>query len=289
MSVEPHFDGPQMADDLPPDSVLFGRSAIMQDVRRKLVRISPTYIPLLLQGEIGVGKGVLSRFIHYHSPWVDGPYVRVNCASMSGPAACLDLSAEPQSSFDVAIPKDFGDPGHFAGGTLFLNQVSELKPEVQLQLSHLLADYDWYRIRDLHQGCEKKRIICSSTRNLRREVNLGRFRRELFDRLVVVTVEVPPLRDRLEDLPGIFEYLRGRYTALLGAADTPLPTEVLGRLLAYQWPGNIRELESYVCRYVLLGWEDHIPPAIGGASVFDFGAGGLNRRATGKKKDGGQH
>ena len=252
------FDYPQPAGnhgygDLPPDSVLFGSSEVMQQLRRKVMRICPTTVSVLLQGEVGVGKDLLARFIHHHSTGIVGPYVSVNCAALAGRAVHNDRFAPSEDGAGVIFAREQEDIATSTMGTLFLDRVSELPPQIQQRLSSPLADYDEFECAEQECDDGKLRIISASTRDLRQEVKLGRFRRDLFYRLAEVTINVPPLRERTEDLPIISEYLRLRCCAQLGVADTQFPSDLLARMLLYSWPGNIRELENFVCQYVLLG------------------------------------
>ena len=253
MSIPSQSGNPEESHCLPPDPVLFGKSEVMRDIQLKLARVCTMSVPVLLEGEVGVGKGVLSRYIHCHSPWVHGPYVRVNCAAMVEPTACLDLFAVPKAGCIGPVSDESGGISPSAWGTVYLNEICELRPRLQRQLSHVLAETESYSGREPRQELDRKRIICSSTRNLRRELKLGHFLRELFDRLVVVTIDIPPLRSRMKDLPEITAYLRHLYATQLGVADKPFSPDLLARVQNYRWPGNIRELESFVCRCVLLG------------------------------------
>ena len=238
--------------NLPPDSVLFGTSEVTQQLRRKLTRICPTTVSGLLQGDVGVGKSLFSRFIHSHSTGIVGPYVSLNCAALTGPSVDTDRFAGPEDGVSVIFSRVQQDIATSSVGTLFLDQVSELTQQQQ-RLSSPLADCDEFKTGDQEHIRVKLRIISASTRDHRREVRLGRFRRELFHRLAEVTIDVPPLRSRTEDLPFISEYLRLRCCAQLGMAATPFPPDLLARMRVYHWPGNIRELQNFVCQYVLLG------------------------------------
>jgi DNA-binding NtrC family response regulator len=253
MTDSAELPGNERNGDLPPDSVMFGSSEVMQQLRRKVMRICPTNVSVLLQGEAGVGKDLLARFIHHHSTGIVGPYVTVNCAALSGQAAHNDRYASSEGGAGVIDVLGQDDVAASTMGTLFLNEVSEMPVQIQQRLSIPLSDYDGFEGAEQESDDGKLRIICASTRDLRREVKLGRFRRELFYRLAEVTINVPPLRSRTEDLPIISEYLRLRCCARLGIADTPFPTDLLARMLLYPWPGNIRELENFVCQHVLLG------------------------------------
>src|ERR1035438_8008982 len=249
MRDSPELPGNDRYGDLPPDSVMFGSSEAMQQLRRKVMRICPTTVSVLLQGEAGVGKDLLARFIHHHSTGIVGPYVTVNCAALSGQAVHNDRDASSEGGAGVIYVLGQDDVATSTMGTLFLNEVSEMTPQIQQRLSIPLADYNGFEGAEQESDDGKLRIICSSTRDLRREVKLGRFRRELFYRLAEVTINVPPLRNRTEDLPIISEYLRLRCCSRLGVADTPFPTGLLARMSRYSWPGNIRELENFVCQH----------------------------------------
>jgi DNA-binding NtrC family response regulator len=239
--------------DLPPDPVLFGCSEVMQQLRRKLTRICPTDVSVLLQGEVGVGKSLFARFIHSHSTGIVGPFVSVNCAALSGTAVSNDRSATPEDDAGGIFARDQEDIASSSMGTLFLDQIDELPRHIQQRLLSPLADYEGSEGAQQESNDGKLRIISASTRDLRKEVKLGRFRAELFYRLAEVTINVPPLRNRTEDLPILSEYLRLRCCNQLGIAGAPFPSDLLDRMLVYPWPGNIRELENFVRRYVLLG------------------------------------
>ena len=245
----------RLLSDVPPEWVLFGKSLAMQDLKHKLVRVCSTSVSVLLQGEVGVGKSLLSRFIHKYSPGLEGPYMRVNCSALSSSLDCLDLFALPKLSRTHCSCCEATENRSPHSGTLFFDQVSDLNPRLQYQVTNALAERDLAKMS--HQCSEGKgvRIISANIRSLREEVKLGRFRRELFYRLAVVTIDVPPLRNRVEDIPDLIEYFRLRYTAKLNVTNTPFPADLRSRALSYRWPGNIRELESFVRRFVLLGYD----------------------------------
>lgn len=243
--------GHHVPAELPPDSVLFGSSAVMQELKRRLSRICLTSVPVLLQGEVGVGKGVLSRFIHQNfAAAAPGNYLRFNCAALSGGWGLFALSAAMQGSSEP-VARDDQDKNAAISSTVFLDQVCDLPAHLQPHLACLLANHKDPRMGEQRRG--PARIISASTQDLRREVKEWRFRRDLFDLLAVVTITVPPLRDRIDDLPAIATHLRLQYSARLGIDDLPFPSDLLARMQAYEWPGNIRELETFVCRYVVLG------------------------------------
>ncbi len=256
MILDRSLSGNHALGDFPPDLVLFGQSEVMQKLKSKLVRVSPTSVPILLQGEVGVGKSVLSRFIHFHSACPRGSYVSINCAALGAPASLWDPFLSVQGALGLGDEHCQVPSLLSCRGTLFLEQVSELTPRLQQQLERSLTESDECTTADRNLVRDKVRIVCSTTRNLRRDVTLGHFRRDLYHRIVVVTIDVPPLRERLQDLPGIAEYVRARQSAQLAVSDSAFSHELLARMLTYPWPGNIRELENFVYRYVLTGGDE---------------------------------
>jgi two-component system, NtrC family, response regulator AtoC len=239
--------------DIPPDSVIFGRSTVMSELYGRLKRICSTKLPILLHGESGTGKGLLSKFIHNHAIGIIGPYMRVDCAGSSRMELDHDLFP-PVLSESPSMDTDRAEES--GAGTILLDEVGDLPPQCQLKLLQLLHEAELLG----GQNCRgiRPRIICATTRNLRQEAREGKFRQELFYRLAVVTLEVPPLRNRLEDLLIIADYLRSHYSEKFGLPDKPFPKRLVERMHYYEWPGNIREFESFICRYVILGSDDRI-------------------------------
>jgi DNA-binding NtrC family response regulator len=150
-----------------------------------------------------------------------------------------------------------GNSGVESVGTLFLDEVGDLPPQFQLKLLQLLHDAELLAGGQNGSG-SSPRIICATTRNLRQEAREGKFRQELFYRLAVVTLEVPPLRNRLDDLLIIAKHLRAYYSEKFGLPDKPFPKRLVERMHYYEWPGNVREFESFICRYVILGSDDRV-------------------------------
>jgi len=204
----------------------------------------------LLQGEVGVGKSALSRFIHKHCSAATGQYLHVNCGALSESQGHVQLATALRFRPVIADAEEVSGVSPITA-TLFFDQVCDVPYQLQQRLSHLLDEQPVGGRRK--KGHEPVRIICSSSRNLRSEVKEGRFRRDLFDRLAVVTIELPPLRDRLEELPEVSEYLRQRYRVQYGVGDRAFPPDLLARMLNHTWPGNFCELENFVRRFVAHG------------------------------------
>jgi two-component system, NtrC family, response regulator AtoC len=237
--------------DLPPDTVIFGKSTVMLELHGRLKRICSTNLPILLHGESGVGKGLVSRFIHNHATGIAGPYIKVDCVDTSGSLRQFHPSAFTPGGLPI-------QEGSVPSRTVFLDEVGELSTQSQLQLLHSLHEGELNSAGCQTDPWTKPRIICATTRNLRQEANEGRFRHDLFYRLAVVTLEIPPLRNRLDDLLIIGNYLRRYYSDKFGLPDKPFPKRLVDRMHYYAWPGNIREFESFVCRYVILGSDDRV-------------------------------
>ncbi len=267
---------PNQLSDLPPDSVIFGKSALMVDLESKIRRILSTNVPILLQGESGTGKRLLSRFIHNHSDKCVGAYLSVNCAGNSG--ALLEYLAsmlvEAEQTPSHAIP--LGQTSSSSIGTLFFNEVGELSPKSQSYLVHRLLEHDGDH--DQLNPMAGARIISATARNLRQEIQENKFRRDLFYRLAVVMLEVPPLRSRRDDLLIIANYLRRRYSESFGIPERPFADKLIEDMHGYEWPGNIRELETFVCRYVVLGPEER--------AIYEFNSSGEGVAAMGMGRVG---
>ena len=238
--------------NLPPDSVLFGKSVLMRELEVKVKRVLGTNLPVLLQGENGTGKGLFAKLIHSRSDNVLGPYVRVSCAGL--PSTLVEIAGEDNVSSDA-----FSMRAAFSStGTLYLDEVGELSYQGQARLLHSLFERQDTGSSGQSNGGVRARIISSTTHNLRQEVNEKKFRRDLFYRLAVVTLEVPALRSRLDDLLIIANYLRQRYCENFGFPDRPFPKKLIERMHYYTWPGNLRELENFVCRYVVFGPDERV-------------------------------
>jgi DNA-binding NtrC family response regulator len=230
----------------------------MRELQKKLGRICATNVPVILLGESGVGKNVLSRFIHDHSKGMNGAYVRVNCANPSLSSLELERLSfmEAQAKFSsTSLPRT---PEGSPIGTWFFDEVGELSLALQTHVSYSLEEQPYGLEPEPWGRTEPSRLVSSSHRNLRKEVTEGKFRPDLFHRLAVVTLEVPPLRKRPADLLILADYLRSRYATRFGVAEEPFPKKLVERMHYYDWPGNIRELENFVCRFVIFASEEQV-------------------------------
>ena len=224
----------------------------MRELEVKIKRVLGTNLPVLLQGENGTGKGLFAKLIHSRSDNALGPYVSVSCAGF--PSSLVGIAGEDNVNNDA-----FSMQAAFSStGTLFLDEVGELSYQGQARLLHSLFERQDTGNSGQSNGGVTARIISSTSHNLRQEVNEKKFRRDLFYRLAVVTLEVPALRNRLSDLLIIANYLRLHYCENFGFPDRPFPKKLVERMHYYTWPGNLRELENFVCRYVILGPDERV-------------------------------
>ncbi len=243
----------------PTAEILFGRSEAMQEVRSKIERIKDAAVPVLIRGESGTGKEVIAKFIHTHSSWVDSPFVKVHCPAIPGTLLESELFGYEAGSFTGA---DRSKPGRVEAahrGILFLDEIAELEPALQVKLLHLLQDGHIFRIGAQEGRVVDARIICATHRQLEQEIAIGRFRQDLFYRINVVTVYLPPLRERKEDIPAMAQYFLRVSEQRFNTRVAPLSDEWLERLQEHDWPGNVRELENVIGNYVVLGPEASLP------------------------------
>ncbi len=246
-------------NDLPPDRVIFGESFVMQVVREKIEKLAGANIPVLIQGESGTGKEIVAKLIHACSPWKEGPLVKVNCPAIPRTLLESELFGYEKGAFTGAYGTKPGRVEMAHRGTLFLDEIAELEPALQAKLLQLLQDGRFCRIGAQEDTWVEVRIVCATNRRLEDEIESGAFRQDLFYRINVVNLRLPTLRERSEDIPRLVDYFLERYNQQYHRQAGPLSHQFLGRLQGYSWPGNIRELENQIKRYVILGSEEVIP------------------------------
>ena len=242
--------------ELPPDHVYFGPSEAMQTVRQKVERAAGLNVPILILGESGTGKEVLAHFVHTKSPWRDGPFVKVNCPAIPGTLIESELFGFQKGAFTGATAAKPGRMEMAQGGTLFMDEIGELDSSLQAKLLHVLQDGHFTRIGDHEEKRMDARVICATNRKLQQEIESGNFRADLFYRINVISITLPPLRDRREDIPYLVEYLREMFNRRFQREAVAPSKETVHLLQQRDWPGNIRELENCIARYVVLGSEE---------------------------------
>jgi two-component system response regulator AtoC len=244
--------------NLPPANLIFGRSAAMQKARLKIDKVALSGVPILIQGDNGTGKGLLASFIHYNSPEPGAPFVKVNCAAIPGALLESELFGYEKGAFTGAHSAKPGRVELADGGTLFLDGINEIDMSLQAKLLQLLQDGQYYRIGGQEDRHVRVRLICATNRRLEQEIANGRFRQDLYYRINVVSIELPGLRSRADDIPDLVAYFLQIHRARHNMQARPLSASALQLLGRHSWPGNIRELENLIERYVILGSEDAI-------------------------------
>jgi two-component system response regulator AtoC len=242
----------------PPDFVLFGQSKAMAEVQSRAEKICRTNIPILLCGEGGTGKEALARWIHSHSEYGPGEFVKVNCAAIPGPLLESELFGYERGAFTGANQSKPGRVEMAHRGTLFLDEIADLDLNLQSKLLHFLQDGTFSRIGDLAERKVDTRVLCATNKDLDQETVAGRFRQDLFYRIHVFRLKLPALRERREDIPTLAEFFRKHYEVQFGMKSEPFPSEMLEYLQNLSWHGNVRELSNGIARYVLIGPEANL-------------------------------
>ncbi len=224
-------------------------------------RVAPMSTTLLLLGESGTGKTTLARAIHSHSGAREGPFVTVNCPSLSRELFESDLFGHVCGAFTGAIRDKIGKVTHAAGGTLFLDEIGDLSPDIQSKLLRLIQEREYERVGDPTPLLARIRVIAATNKNLEAEVQAGRFREDLFYRLSVIPIEMPPLRDRIADLPWLAEKKLEALAREIGKPVRGFSSSALDALSRYTWPGNLRELHSAIEHALIMTRGDQIERA----------------------------
>jgi two-component system response regulator AtoC len=247
-------------DGLPSEEIIFGRSMAMISIRQKVQKVLGTDVPILIQGENGTGKGLLAHYIHSRSPMSSGAFVKVNCAAIPGALLESELFGYEKGSFTDAHTSKPGYVEMAHRGTLFLDEIADLDLGLQAKVLQLLQDGHFSRIGDKQERRAETRIICATNRDLGAEIEAGRFRNDLFYRINVISINLPSLRDRHEDVALLAEYFLRQLNARFERDTPPFSQESLDNLSSREWRGNIRELENVVARYAILGSLDTAEP-----------------------------
>ena len=233
-----------------------GRSPAMRKVLELIDKVAPTDATVLVLGESGTGKELVARRIHHTSPRRDKPLVAVHCATFPENLLESELFGYERGAFTGANRRKVGHFEYADGGTIFLDEVGELPASVQAKLLRFLQERQFTRLGGVEPVRVDVRVIAATNRDLEREVREGRFREDLFYRLNVFPIELPPLRERREDIPLLVEhFLRQR-----NRPPDVISPEAMEALLAYDWPGNVRELENVIERALILAGEGRITP-----------------------------
>ncbi len=242
--------------DLPPLSVFFGESPAMAVAREKLGLIAQTAIPVLLQGESGTGKEIFAKLLHASSLRRSGMWVKVSCPAIPHSLIESELFGYEKGAFTGAHGTKRGRVELAHRGTLFLDEVDGLDLAAQVKLLQLLQDGTFARVGAQESMRVDTRLICAAKGNLRQRTEDGTFRLDFFYRINAMTIELPPLRHRLGDLPMLVDYFLNLHAKTFGVPVRQLSSEMMKLMWHYHWPGNIRQLENMLRSYVLIGSEE---------------------------------
>jgi NtrC-family two-component system response regulator AlgB len=251
-----------------PETELHTSEPAMQQALDLAFQVAPSEATVLLRGESGTGKGVLARAIHERSGRANGPFVVVHCPSLSGELLESELFGHVKGAFTGAVRDTEGKVAAAEGGTFFFDEIGDVPPTVQPKLLRLLQDRSYERIGETAMRIANVRIIAATNRDLAAETAAGRFREDLFYRLNVIDIELPPLRQRPHDILPLAEHLLAFFAQQTGKAVRSFAADAQEALLRHKWPGNIRELRNAIERGVILAGGTtlervHLPGQVG--------------------------
>jgi len=266
---------------------MIGTGPSMREVYRLTRLVSPTSTTVLLTGETGTGKELVARAIHELSPRASGPFVRVNCGALSESLLESELFGHVRGAFTSANENRTGRFEAAHGGTIFLDEINSVSYKLQVKLLRVLQEHEFERVGDTRTIQVDCRIVAATNRDLLDEIEVGRFREDLYYRLNVVPIYIPPLRERPDDIPALTEHFIGIYARQNGRPAPVMGKGVVELLRSYSWPGNVRELQNYAERALVLlqGGEftpDLLPPHVRGLAPVRIGrhrSGGAARTA----------
>jgi two-component system response regulator AtoC len=239
-------------------TMLFGTSPKMEEVKQTIEQVADTTATVLIRGESGTGKEVVARMVYGHSTRREKPFVKVNCAAIPHELLESELFGYEPGAFTGANRQKLGKFELANQGTLFLDEISEMHPALQAKLLHVLQDGEFSRLGGKRDIAVDVRVLAATNKPLERAVEEGHFREDLFYRLNVVTIHIPPLRERREEIPVFLDFFVQKYSEFYGKNPAPFSDFATSRMMEYNWPGNIRELENLVKRYVIVGKESQI-------------------------------
>ncbi|MBI9102306.1 MAG: sigma 54-interacting transcriptional regulator [Spirochaetales bacterium] len=256
----------ELKNKFKPDNII-GNSAAMQEVYDLIFQVSPSDATVLIRGESGTGKELVAHAIHYNSPRADKPFIKVNCAALPEAVIESELFGHEKGAFTSAISKRQGRFELANGGTIFLDEIGDLSPTTQVKLLRVLQEREFERVGGSETIKTNVRIVAATNRALEKQMTTGEFREDLYYRLNVFPIHIPPLSDRKSDLILLADYFAEKYGKNSGKIIKRISTPAIELLMSYHWPGNVRELENCIERAVLLSSDgvihgNHLPPSL---------------------------
>jgi len=242
----------EYCEQLTEDLSFLASSPQMLKIRQQILQIAPVDVPVFISGESGVGKEVVARMIHLRSMRRQLPFVKVNCAALPGELLESELFGYDQGAFTGAVRSK---PGKFElanKGTIFLDEIAEMSPHLQAKLLHVLQDGQYSRLGARSVVNVDVRVLAATNMDVKEAMRTGRFREDLYYRLNVLSIHIPPLRERTSEIPLLFRHFLVKYAEKYQKPAMEPSKHLLEAALRYSWPGNLRELENFVKRYVIL-------------------------------------
>jgi two-component system, NtrC family, response regulator AtoC len=257
-----------IVEELGEDRYFIAAGPAMQVVRAQANRVAAVNVPVLILGESGTGKEVIARLLHKLSPRARGTFLKVNCAALPGELLESELFGYEPGAFTGATRSK---PGKFElcnKGTILLDEIAEMPPSLQAKLLHVLQDQVFSRLGGRSNITVDVRILAATNVNIKQALADQRLRLDLYYRLNAFTLTLPPLRQRQEEIPLLLRHFMARFAARYGRAPLPFSPRMMEACLRYRWPGNLRELENFVKRYLILGDEELVLGELASRTVF---------------------
>jgi DNA-binding NtrC family response regulator len=255
---------------------MIGDSPVMRDVYRLTRQVAASGATVLLTGETGTGKELIARSIHELSPRATGPFIRVNCGALSESLLESELFGHVKGAFTSAVENRTGRFEAAHGGTIFLDEINSVSYKLQVKLLRVLQEHEFERVGDTRTVQVDCRIVAATNRDLLVEIDEGRFREDLYYRLNVIPIDLPPLRDRKDDIRLLVDFFAKKYSEENGRDVPQVDEDVIDVLQTYSWPGNVRELQNYIERAIVLATGpkltlDLFPPHVCGLAPIRVG------------------
>ncbi|MBI4408517.1 MAG: sigma-54-dependent Fis family transcriptional regulator, partial [Gemmatimonadetes bacterium] len=241
---------------------LVGREPRMIEIYKVVGQLAASRVSVLIRGETGTGKGMVARAIHYNSAAADQPFIAVNCTALPETLLESELFGHVKGAFTGAVADRRGRFALAGRGTIFLDEVGDTSPEFQSKLLRVLEDHEFHPVGAERAERTEARVIAATHRDLEQRVERGEFREDLYYRLRVVEIRLPPLRERVQDIPLLAGHFVRKAAQELGKPEPTVPDDVVHALLQHQWPGNVRELENCITRAVVLATGNVLRPEL---------------------------
>lgn len=237
-------------------NILIGKTQVMKDVYKKIGHVSNSKVTVLIQGESGTGKELVARAVHYSGITKNSPFIPVNCTALTETLLESELFGHVKGAFTGSVRDKKGKFELAGDGSIFLDEISEISPNLQIKLLRILQEKEFERVGGENMISMKARIIAATNKNLEKLVSEEKFREDLFYRLNVVTIYLPPLRERREDIPLLVNHFLNKINKELHKSITKVPEDVIDMLVNHEWIGNVRELENTLMQAVVLAKGD---------------------------------